>query len=179
MRTPFLALVLVVACAACSWLPVADDGGPVTTWAAADRVAAPAVVAATIAGEQLALADLDGVVVVNFWASWCGPCVEEIPHLQAIATQYADQGVQVVGVNSGDTSLANAQRFAGDNDLVFPSWFDPDEAIAASFDEVAPLGLPTTMILDAEHRVAVRFFGGITGATFAPYLEQVLSEASG
>lgn len=156
----------------------AEGSGAVVALPAAERAAAPAIVAETVEGAELALADLDGPVVLNFWASWCGPCVGEAPHLNAIAQAYADQGVRVVGVNAKD-DLANARSFEDRNRLDFPSWFDPDQSIAAAFDGAAPTGLPTTLILDQDHRVAVRFLGGVTGASLTPYLDQVLAEGDG
>lgn len=171
--------MLLVLLGGCSVLPGGDDrSSAVIALAEAERAPAPAILADTVEGSQLALADLDGPVVLNFWASWCGPCVEEAPHLNAIAQAYADQGVRVVGVNAKD-DLANARSFEDRNRLDFPSWFDPDQSIAASFEGAAPTGLPTTLILDADHRVAVRFLGGVTGASLTPYLDQVLAERAG
>lgn len=176
MRHPLIAAVLAILAAACSTGAGAAETDPVVVFEAADRTPLPAIGGRTIDGEDLALADLDGPVVVNFWASWCGPCKEETPHLNAVATQYADRGVSVVGVNTRDPDLVNAQTFAHANGLAFPSLFDPDQAIAAQFGDRGPVGMPTTLILDADHRVAVRFFGAVTGARLAPYLEQVLAE---
>jgi len=173
-----VSLVLLVLLGGCSVLP-GGDGPPAAVVALpeAQRPAAPAIVADTVEGSELSLADLEGPVVLNFWASWCGPCVGEAPHLNAISEAYAGDGVNVVGVNAKD-DLANARSFEDRNRLDFPSWFDPDQSIAAAFGGAAPTGLPTTLILDAEHRVAVRFLGGVTGASLTPYLDQVLAEGA-
>lgn len=169
-----LPVVLAALLSGCGLLPQSTDDDQVVVFDAAQRVPAPEIVGETIDGETLALADHDGPVVVNFWASWCGPCRDEAPHLNAVAQAYADQGVSVLGVNAKD-DLANAQAFSSGN-LRFASWFDPDQAIASGFGDASPVGLPSTLILDADHRVAVRFFGSVTGATLGPALEQVLAE---
>lgn len=178
-----LSLLLVgLLAGGCSVLPAQADDAAVTTWAAGERAAAPELTFETLDGAALGLDALEGPVVVNFWASWCGPCRLEAPHLTAVALNYADEGVSVLGVNSDDT-LAGARSFAqanlaeADGSPAFPSWFDPEQRVAAAFGPQGPVSLPTTLILDREHRVAVRILGGVTGATLAPYLDQVLTEA--
>jgi thiol-disulfide isomerase/thioredoxin len=141
-----------------------------------DRPPAPELVAETLDGEMLALAELTGPVVVNFWASWCGPCVAEAPELRNVALGYADRGVSVVGVNVRDTPV-NARRFESDLDIPFPSWLDPSSEIAAAFGGIGPAGLPSTLVLDADHRVAVRLFGAVTYTQLRGYLEPLLEEA--
>jgi thiol-disulfide isomerase/thioredoxin len=176
MRSGILLCLLAALCAGCGLLPSSGEDDAVVTWAPQDREPAPAIDAETIEGERLALDELDGPVVVNFWASWCGPCRRETPHLNAVVQAYADEGVSVVGINAKD-DLANAQAFASSSGLTYPSWFDPDQALAADFGAGGAVGLPTTLILDRDHRVAVRFFGEITGAALGPRLDEILAES--
>jgi thiol-disulfide isomerase/thioredoxin len=167
-----LALVL----AGCSLLPAADSEAAAVVFAPGERVDAPEIQGETLDGEPLALADYGGPVVLNFWASWCGPCRLEAPHLNAVETAYGDQGVAVLGVNTKDPNLVNAQTFAQDNALIFKSLYDPQQQVAAAFGASGPRGLPTTIILDAQHRVAARYYGAVTGATLGPRLEELLAE---
>lgn len=87
-------------------------------------------------------------VLVNKWASWCGPCREEFPYLQQEAADHADE-VAFIGINSNDSQAA-AETFLRDHPIPYPSFFDPDEEIAFSFDAVSQ---PVTLILDADGEV--------------------------
>lgn len=156
---------------------VAGDGS-VRTFSPAEREPAPAVTGTTLDGEALDLADLEGIVVVNFWASWCGPCATETPHLVAIANEYSDRGVSVLGVNVKDQP-ANARSFEREFSVPYPSLYDEAAAIAASFGGIGPAALPSTIILDAQHRVAVRAFGAVDAAKVSRYLDALLAEAGG
>lgn len=170
---------LVLLVAVCALAVACSDGsesGEVTP--VEDRQAAPRIVAETVEGDELALADLDGPVLVNFWGSWCGPCAEEAPELGRLHDHYHDQGVSVVGVNVRD-DRGGAQRFIDEFDKPYPSWFDPPGEIAAEFGGVGPSAIPSTLLLDAEHRVAVRFFGAVTYAQVQRRLEPLLAERDG
>ncbi len=133
-----------------------------------------------LAGETTTGGPLDGgiaegrPVVVNFWASWCGPCATEMPELVATHADYGDD-VGFVGVNVRD-SATNARAFERDLGVTYPSVFDPSVELAGSFGGIAPAALPSTVLLDADRRVAVRLFGAVTAATLRPYLDALLAE---
>ncbi|MDQ3708341.1 MAG: TlpA family protein disulfide reductase [Actinomycetota bacterium] len=181
----FLAALFVLALALPGCAARQDDGraqgfiqgdGSAQVLAPADRQPAPAVDAETVGGGRLALRELDdGPVVVNFWASWCGPCVREAPALANVARAYADQGVHVVGVNVKDRP-ANARAFERDLGVPYESWYDEAAAIAAAFGGIGPSALPSTIVLDAEHRVAVRLAGAVTEPQLSVYLDRLLDE---
>ena len=177
MRRTLLLAALAVLLGACGVLPESSDAAQIVVVAPEEREPAPAIVAETLSGGMMALSDVraDGPVVVNFWASWCGPCRQEAPHLNAVVAAYAEDGVRVVGVNGRD-ELVPARSFAAGN-FQFESWYDPDQAIAAQFGAHGPVGMPSTLILDRDGRVAVRFFGAVSGATLGPRLEALLAEA--
>jgi thiol-disulfide isomerase/thioredoxin len=170
-RLPLLLLPLVLLAACTASETRVSELLPV-----ADRERAPDVVAGTVDGGTLALADLDGPVVVNFWASWCGPCVREAPELRNLALAYGERGVRFVGVNVND-SATNARRFERDLDIPYPSWVDASVEISASFGGIGPSAMPTTILLDAEHRVAVRLIGAVTYTQVRSYLDPLLEEA--
>lgn len=135
----------------------------VTLPAPADRPAAPVDEAVQVLGAEdgteLSLGDFAGeVVVLNFWASWCGPCRAEQPELNAAAAALADLPVAFLGVNIDDT-VPNAQAHEREFDMPYPSLFDPSAAYASEFGGVGPRSIPTTILIDAEGRVAARLFG--------------------
>ncbi|HSJ45512.1 MAG TPA: TlpA disulfide reductase family protein [Euzebyales bacterium] len=180
-RLLLVVAALAVLTAGCTLGTAAEGDGFVsadgtTDIAAGEREPAPEVTGPTLDGSPLALADLNGPVVVNFWASWCGPCAQEAPHLAAIAERYADRGVQVVGVNVRDTT-ANALAFEREYDISYPSWDDESAQIASQFGALGPAGLPSTVLLDADHRVASRMFGAVKARQVAPRLDALLAEA--
>lgn len=181
-RVLLMVVALAVLAAGCALGSASADGGGfvaadgTTDIPAAERVPAPAVTGPTLDGSSLTLEELDGPVVVNFWASWCGPCAQEAPHLAALAEQYEPRGVSFVGVNVRDTP-ANARSFEREYGIDYPSWDDESARTAAQFGALGPAGLPSTVLLDSEHRVAARLFGAVTARQVAPRLDSLLAEA--
>ena len=153
-------------------------GGAITLIPEADRDPAPAVCGPTVAdGTELCLATMEGTpTLVNFWASWCGPCAREIPELVDLHAEYADTA-DLVGVNVEDSEV-NARSFERDQAVTYPSWHDDGSVIAGQFGGIAQEALPSTLLLDAEHRVALRLFGAVSADQVRPYLDQLISESS-
>jgi thiol-disulfide isomerase/thioredoxin len=183
MRRLLALMFLALAVSACASSSASTDLGYIPgkafQWIPVEqRQPAPASTGRSLDGQPLALADYAGKpVVLNFWASWCGPCAKEAPQIQAVSQSYKDR-VQVLGVNVQD-KVANAKTFERDLGITYPSFYDPSVKIAASFRGIAPQALPTTLVLDGEHRVTVRHFGAITGAQLRGYLDQVLKGEAG
>jgi thiol-disulfide isomerase/thioredoxin len=162
-----LALVLSSCASApdCDRIPGVRPG--VCPLPVADRQPAPDVTlpvlpsdAALAAGVgELSLADLAGrVVIVNFWASWCGPCRIEQPDLNAVHALLPDTEVVLVGVNIEDTQ-ANALAHLVEFDVPYLSLFDPVNELAGRFSGIGARTIPTTLFLDVEGRVAARLLG--------------------
>ena len=173
--------MLALVAAACGSAS-ADEFGTVTEQVrddalADDRPAAPPISGTSLSGDPVDVSALEGPVVLNFWASWCGPCVSEAPHLAAISEQYAGRA-HVIGVNL-DSSETNARTFERDHGIPFPSIHDPSKTIAAALGRSGPAGVPTTLVLDAEHRVASRLLGAVTARELAPRLDALLAESAG
>lgn len=100
-------------------------------------------------GSRIRLSNLRGKpVLLDFWASWCGPCRMQAPIVDEIAKQYAGR-VHVVGVDTGD-SIGAARAFARESKLSYPSVFDGDGAAAKSFGVST---LPTLVIIDRDGKV--------------------------
>lgn len=114
-------------------------------------------VAAKAAPVELRLTDLDGqersldefrgkVVLVSFWASWCAPCLEELPILQKLASEMGDKPLVILGVDVGETR-PRVRTIVGRLGIGFPVLLDQDRAV---FDRWGVTVLPTTYVLDAE-----------------------------
>lgn len=100
---------------------------------------------------DVSLASLRGkTVVLNFFASWCGPCKREAPELESLWRQYRSEGVVVLGVDSGD-ARADARRFLGAHGITYPIVFDPGEKLAQG--PYALPGLPVTYVINPAGRI--------------------------
>jgi thiol-disulfide isomerase/thioredoxin len=116
---------------------------------------------ATFLGDDEAettLQDLAGeVVVLNFWATWCAPCREEMPTLAALQEELGDEGVRVATVATGRNDPVEIDRFLAEAGAdALPRWRDPGQALAR---EMGVLGLPVTVILDREGQEVARLTG--------------------
>jgi cytochrome c biogenesis protein CcmG/thiol:disulfide interchange protein DsbE len=98
-------------------------------------------------GSAVQLTALRGPAVINLWASWCGPCREELPLMQELADATAGS-LRVIGVDSRDTRDA-AASFAADHGVSFPTLFDRDEKLLIALGKAA---LPITVFVDADGR---------------------------
>ena len=109
-----------------------------------------------LGGNPARLADLRGkVVVLNFWATWCPPCVEEMPSLNRLQRQIAPQGGVVLGV-SVDEDAAAYQKFLTDHQISFPTYRDPSKQISARYGTFM---YPETYIINREGRIARKIIG--------------------
>jgi cytochrome c biogenesis protein CcmG, thiol:disulfide interchange protein DsbE len=119
------------------------------------------------------LAELRGhPVVINKWASWCGPCRAELPILQDISTELGKE-IAFVGVNARDKRPA-AERFAAQYPVPYPSYEDPEEAIARALK--APSNFPVTVFVDAQGKTVFTHQGGYrTAADLTADIDKHLS----
>jgi peroxiredoxin len=107
-------------------------------------------------GENLNLTEQRGqIIVINFWASWCGPCRKEMPILESLHSKYNSLGVSVWGVNVEQENQAG-KDFLADLNLSFPIFFDSSNKIAADYQVEA---MPTTVIIDRNGQVRHVFRG--------------------
>lgn len=98
-------------------------------------------------GENLRLSEQRGnVVLINFWASWCGPCRQEMPLLSDIHKKYKKLGFTVFGVNV-DKDMASANKILKDIPVAFPVLYDPDGSVSKLYKVNA---MPTTIVVDRD-----------------------------
>lgn len=133
----------------------------------------------TMTGETVKLSDLQGrVVFLNFWATWCGPCIEELPELQAFAQQQSEleNGAVVLAINSYDVT-EEIEKFFADNDIELPDvpvLLDKNGEISRQYGVG---GMPTTYIIDAEGMVSQMKMGSFTSVdSLYAYLPEVPTE---
>jgi len=118
---------------------------------------APAIQLKDQSGKPFTLAAFKGqVVVVDFWASWCGPCRKSLPELDDLQTRFAAQGVKVVGI-SLDADASSMTAFLEKVPVRFTQLHDPAGQTGEAFSVVA---MPTTFLIDREGHIAGRFEGG-------------------
>jgi thiol-disulfide isomerase/thioredoxin len=115
-------------------------------------------------GKPMSLADFRGKgVVLNLWATWCVPCVAEMPALDALATKLAGQNIVVLPLSSDRGGANLVQRFYASHDIAhLGTWIDPFGKTAKS---LGARGLPTTVLIDRQGREVARLEGGADWAT--------------
>jgi thiol-disulfide isomerase/thioredoxin len=116
------------------------------------------------------------VVVLNVWGSWCPPCQQEAPALQAASEALAPKGVQFLGINIKENgNKAQAQAFERTYGITYPSLFDSPDYLLALRGAVAANAIPSTVVLDTQGRVAARISGPTTKVTLVDVVETVIS----
>lgn len=127
--------------------------------------AAPDFTLTTFDGDTIRLSDLRGqVVVINFWASWCPPCREEAPYLEATWRRYRDRGVLFIGVNYADTE-PEARAYMAEFDLTYPNGPDIGTRIAQAY---RIQGVPETFFVGRD--------GSLRGVKIGPLYPPELEE---
>ncbi len=136
---------------------------------------APDFMAQTLDGETVRLSDFKGkVVLINFWATWCPPCVRETPRLVRVAEMYRDQGLVVLGVNTTyQDDPARVRQFVSEQKIGYPVLLDADGAIGAKYP--ARL-MPTTYLLDREGKIVHTKVGEVDEATLMEQVRSVLEQ---
>lgn len=110
----------------------------------------------TLEGKPAKLSDLRGkVVVLNFWATWCPPCVDEMPSLNQLHAAIAPQGATVLGISVDDTDGVY-QEFIQRFNLQFPNYRDPNKQINAAYGTFT---FPETYIIGKDGRIARKIIG--------------------
>ena len=119
----------------------------------------------TLDGNQITLSELRGqIVVINFWATWCPPCREEMPALEKSYEQYKDSGVVLLGVNLTDQdSVSEVESFVQEFKLTYPILLDRDGSVSALYQLK---GLPTTLFVNREGVIRAVVVGGPMSETF-------------
>jgi peroxiredoxin len=125
-------------------------------------------------GKNVKLSDFRGkAVLLNFWATYCGPCKIEMPWFVALQNEYGPQGLQIVGVAMDDASTADIAKFAKDMGVNYPILLGK-EAVGQSYGGVDVL--PTTFFIDRDGKVTDREFGLQSRSVFVDNIKKALGQ---
>jgi peroxiredoxin len=139
---------------------------------APNRAPAPAFTLQDAKGTNVSLADFKGkVVLLNFWATWCGPCKVEIPWFEEFQTKYANQGFAVVGVSMDDDGWKSVKPFMEARNINYPIVLG-NEAVSQAYGGID--SLPTTLLIDREGRIAAQHHGLAGKSTYEDEILKLL-----
>lgn len=156
--------------------PVPASLSQAAAGAAAGKYPAPQFRLASLAGEDIGPADFQGqVVVIDLWATWCGPCRIQAQFLETLHTEYQDQGVQFLAINSGE-DVPTIQRFVERTPFSYPVLLDPTESVMRRY---GANGLPTMMVINVQGQVSFLKVGVADVATLRREIEKARHGAVG
>lgn len=126
----------------------------------------------TLDGRHVRLSDdLGHPVIVNFWASWCGPCRDEFPQFVSVVRDHGTQGLEILGVVHDDNADA-ARVFATQQGATWPMLMDPQNAVWNAY--IIPVGVPATIFIDRAGIVRATSFGPVTPTGLPSQLATIL-----
>ena len=159
--TPWLAIL--VACAIAHPLPAAA-GGP-------DRIA-PSFVVRTLDGRTFRLQEQRGKpIVLDFWATWCAPCLASMPHLDRLQERYSSEGLVVLGLSVDEASAATVKRFAERKGVRLRLAMADEKLL----DQYGPVRmLPTTFFINRRGHVVRRTVGYLDAETLESYVRELI-----
>lgn len=160
MKRALTVLLLLVACSReqrSAAAPATPPDAPAPKTEVGDVM--PAYNATLIDGKALSLsAEKGSVVLVNVWATWCGPCRFEIPELQSLYQKYEPKGFRIVGVSVDETGVDAVRQFVAENKMTYPVAVDADGRIANLLRTTV---LPTSVMIGRDGRIVWRKVGAV------------------
>ena len=141
-----------------------------------EAILAPDFTLKSLDGESYTLSDLRGkVVVVNFWATWCGPCRKEIPDLSRIYSAYKEQDVVILGISLDDVSTDKVRKFAENYKITYPILHGTrSELMRISRTYGGVTAIPTTFLIDREGYIQDMFLGARSEQFFLDRIRALL-----
>ena len=133
---------------------------------------APSFTVKTLEGKALKSSDLrQKPMIVDFWATWCGPCRASMPHLSAMQTRYEKQGLTVIGLSVDESGPQGVKKFANQLGVKFTLAMANDDVL----DAYGPIrSIPTTFFINRKGDIVRRVVGYIDGETMEDYVKEIL-----
>jgi len=121
-------------------------------------------------GKEFQLSDYKGKgVFLNFWATYCEPCKEEMPYMNNVFSEYQGQGVEILAVNSGEAELI-VNKFINQYGLDFPVLFDHDGTVTNLYDFIS---LPTTFLIDEDGKIVEIITGSLSEDSIRKSMDKI------
>ena len=162
-----------------SWLEDSASATESGDGQASDKIVAPAFTVYDAEGNPVALSDFLGKpVILNFWASWCGPCKSEMPDFQDKYTEYGEQ-IHFLMVNLTDgtkETVESASSFISSQGYTFPVYFDTGSEAASAY---SIRSIPTSFFIDAEGYAIAQATGAIDAETLQKGIDLILPAPAG
>jgi peroxiredoxin len=126
-----------------------------------------------LTGAQVASSSFQGkVVILDFWATWCPPCREEIPHLVNLQAKYRDQGLAIVGLSLDAGGARDVKPFAEEHDVNY-TMLIANEEVAKAYGNIT--SIPTTFVIDRDGKIVRRFIGYTAPEVFEQAIQPLLA----
>lgn len=168
--------LVLLALAAILALPKAQEqveAAGISAIPAAVNFPAPDVQLTDLSGNPVALSDFRGhVILYNAWATWCPPCKEEMPALQAYFDAYKEDKFVIIAIEDGQP-IEEVRAFVDEHRLTFPIWPDPEYKATTAFRTSS---LPTSFVIDREGTVRLTWTGAISRAMLEEYVTPLLKQ---
>ena len=125
-----------------------------------------------LSGKTVHLSDFKGrVVIVDFWATWCGPCRMEIPDFVRLQSKYREKGLAIVGLSMDADGEKSVKPFADEHDINYTMLIANDET-AKSYGGIQ--AIPTTFVIDRQGKIVQKFLGAMSAKTFEDAIQPLL-----
>jgi peroxiredoxin len=186
LKLPLQALLVMFLLAACSSKKQAEAGKPADSGASTGTVSAkhsapmaPAFALENAEGKSVALADFKGkVIILNFWATWCGPCRHEIPDFIELQKEYGSKGLQIIGVSVDQDGWKVVKPFIAQNGLNYPVLLYT-EAVYNAYQQLVSTeeqgAIPCTFIIGKDGVIVKHLVGSANRATFEGMIKPLLA----
>jgi peroxiredoxin len=143
----------------------------------ADVDLAPDFTLTALDGSPFTLSEHRGeVVILNFWATWCIPCLAEMPTLEALQQELGDEGLQIVGISQDTGGADEIRPFADQLGVTYPLLPDPAFNVSARYGGVPVL--PTTIVIDREGRITQTEYGALTRKKLLAMLDGLIAPSA-